>query len=100
MKIRAINALQVRGANFRRLQEWFDIAKENLYDIPIKNIYNMDETGIMLGHLHATKRVVTRNNSFSHRKNFSTQESATVIECISANGQVIKPPVILKAKTY
>ena len=63
-----MHALRVRGANFGHFQEWFDIAKENLYGIPIEIIYNMDETGIMLGHLHAAKCVVTRNDPLSHCK--------------------------------
>ena len=72
VKIRAMDALQVRGANVRRLQEWFNIAKKNLYGISIENIYNMDKTSIMLRHFHAAKRVVTKNDSLPHCKGPST----------------------------
>ena len=55
VKIRALGALCIQGANFRHLKEWFTIAKENLHSILLDNVFNMNETCVMLRHLYLAK---------------------------------------------
>ena len=49
----------------------------------------MDETKIMLGHLHSAKHVIAKNESVPHQKSLSTQQSTTINKCILANSKVI-----------
>ena len=100
VKIRAMDALHVHGANIGRLTEWFEISKENLPGVLLYNIYNMDDTGILLGHLRTAKQVIVPGEPTPHHKAPSTRESATILECVSTSGRVLKPTIILKAKTH
>ncbi len=60
VKLRAMDTLRARSSTYNRLLEWFQIAREALSpnDIRAYNIYNMDETGVILGHIRTAKCVV------------------------------------------
>lgn len=59
----------------------------------------MDETGIMLGHLHSQKVVVPANALLHEIPAATTRESATAIECICADDTVLNPMIIFAAKS-
>ncbi len=100
IKIRSMETMRVKESSPACLGEWFEIAKEHLPGTPVYNIYNMDETGIMLGYLKTAKRVVTTDVPRPYQASPFTRESATILECISASGRAITPTIILKAKTH
>ncbi len=69
-------------------------------DIKAYNIYNMDETGVMLGMLWTAKRIITTNVPIPYCRCPQTCKSATVLKCVSATGRAIQPMIIVKAKSH
>jgi len=61
----------------------------------------MDETGIMLGHAASSKVVVPANKA---KSNFVThdgnRETITVIESITASGELLPPVIIFPGKNF
>jgi hypothetical protein len=69
-------------------------------DILDKNIYNMDETGVMLSMLGSIKVLTRRKDLRDYRGARVKRIVVTVIEYISADGRYLKPIVIWSATTY
>ena len=61
VKIRAIDTLRICGSSESRLEEWFEIVHEILPTVPAHNIYNINETGLMIGHMRTAKRIMNIN---------------------------------------
>lgn len=59
-----------------------------------ENVYNMDETGVMLSMLGSVKVLVGRDDVRGHRGAGVKRTMVTVIECISADGRSLHPLVI------
>ncbi len=97
-----MNTLRAQGSTYERLLEWFQIASDVFKPDEIKayNIYNMEETGVMLGMLRTVKQVVATDVPTPYRRAPQTRESATVLECVAATGRAIKRMVIVKAKSH
>ncbi len=58
-----------------------------------ENIYNMDETGVLLSILSSLK-VLTGKNDLDYRGAGVKRTLITVIECISADGRSLHPLII------
>jgi hypothetical protein len=69
------------------------------YGIKSRDIYNMDEKGIQLGIDKRTMVLVERDQKSVQQVEDGNRELVTVIECVSADGHVLPPSVIFKAKT-
>jgi hypothetical protein len=69
-------------------------------DILHENIYNMDETGVMLSMLGSIKVLAGRKDLRDHRGARVKRTVVTEIECISADGRYSKPMVIWPASTH
>ena len=82
--------------------EWFTMFKNVIQekDIQDADCYNMDETGFRIG-IGKDQEIITRN---SERRAFfassNNRESVTVVECVSENGRVLPPLVILPGQTH
>jgi hypothetical protein len=69
-------------------------------DILDENIYNMDETGVMLSMLGSIKVLTGRKDLRDYRGARVKRTVVTAIECISADGGYLKPMVIWPASTH
>ena len=59
-----------------------------------ENVYNMDETGVMLSMLSSVKVLVSKNDSRNYRGAGVKRTMVTAIECISADGRSLSPMII------
>jgi len=82
------------------LLEWYN--KLNSYrqrlGVTDNNLYNMDETGIRIG-VAKSSYVYTKHGRQIIIPTATNRELISLIECVSANGQVIEPMLIIKSKS-
>ena len=80
---------------------WFDLFQSIMAHSSIvsSNVYNMDETGVMLGMLKSTRVLTASDNVKKHRSAPQNRELVTAVECIAVDGFVLKPMIIMKAKS-
>lgn len=69
-------------------------------DIVSENIYNMDETGVMLGMPGSVKVLVSKDDLRDHRGAHVERTVVTAVECISMDGRSLKPMIIWPASTH
>lgn len=83
--------------NFSR---WFNMVKENIekYDIQTSDIYNMDEKGFQMGHINRERVICSKYNKDVRVKEPTNREWVSILECISADGQLLPPFIIFKGK--
>jgi hypothetical protein len=60
----------------------------------LENVYNINETGVMLSKLSSVKVLVGRDNLRNYRGAGVKRTIVTAIECISANGRSLLPLII------
>lgn len=65
-----------------------------------ENVYNMDETGVMLYILGSVKIVVNKDDPRDYRGAGVKRTMVTAIECISANDKSLLPMIIWPATTH
>ena len=65
-----------------------------------ENVYNMDETGVILCMLGSVKVLVGKDDPRDYRGAGIKRTMVTVIECISANGRSLLPMIIWPASTH
>ena len=98
MKGKKLATERRKGTTYDKVVEFFDAYESIIakYNITGANIYNMDETGFLIG---VTSNQLVVAPSFK-RKTFvqspETRQRTTAVECISALGVVIKPLIIFK----
>jgi len=87
---------------YSKVVDWFSIIGEELAhpSILAENVYNMDETGVLLGKLGSLKVLVNKSELRNYRGAGSQRTLITVIECISAGGKCLDPLVIWPAATH
>jgi hypothetical protein len=69
-------------------------------DILPENVYNMDETGVLLSVLGTLKVLVNSDKPRPYRKAGVKRTLVTAIECISADGRCLPPLIIWPAATH
>ncbi|KFY05438.1 hypothetical protein V491_09129 [Pseudogymnoascus sp. VKM F-3775] len=81
---------------------WFEVIGTVLQDPAIlpENVYNMDETGVMLCMLGSVKVLVSKDDPRDYRGAGVKRTMVTAIECISANGRSLLPLIIWPATTH
>jgi hypothetical protein len=101
-KVRALDWNRHEKNIYHKIEEWFEVIGKVLGgpDILDENIYNMDETGVMLSMLGSIKVLTGRKDLRDYRGARVKRTVVTVIECISANGRYLKPMVIWPATTH
>lgn len=87
---------------YGKMTNWFNMIGPELADPAIlpENVYNMDETGILLSVLGSLKVLVGRDDLRNYRGAGSQRTLITAIECISANGRCLDPLIIWPAATH
>jgi hypothetical protein len=65
-----------------------------------ENVYNMDETGVMLSMLGTVKVLVGKNDMRDYRGARVKRTMVTAIECISGDGRYLDPMIIWPAATH
>ena len=87
---------------YDKVVHWFEVIGKVLRDPAVlqENVYNMDETGIMLSKLNSVKVLVGRDNKRGYRGARIKRTTVTAIECVSAVGRYLKPMIIWPASTH
>lgn len=85
-----------------KVRHWFAIIGRELADPAVRpeNVYNMDETGILLSVLNSLKVLVSKDDLRKHRGTAVKRTLITAIECISADGRSLHPLIIWPAATH
>ncbi|KAK5805975.1 hypothetical protein VI817_000233 [Penicillium citrinum] len=85
-----------------KVRHWFAIIGQELADPTVlpDNVYNMDETGVLLSVLNSIKVLVGKNDLRKHRGTTVKRTLVTAIECISADGRFLHPLIIWPAATH
>ena len=65
-----------------------------------ENVYNMDETGVLLSVLNSLKVLVGKNELRSYRGAGVKRTLITAIECISEDGRYLHPLIVWPAATH
>jgi hypothetical protein len=66
----------------------------------MENIYNIDETGVLLSVLNSLKVLVGKTELRNYRGVRVKRTLITAIECVSANGRYLHPLIVWPATTY
>ena len=85
-----------------KIVEWFEIIGGVLQGPTIRseNVYNMDETGVILSMLGCVKVLVGEEDARDFQGARVKRTTITAIECISANGSYLDPMIIWPASTH
>jgi hypothetical protein len=85
-----------------KMTHWFEVIGKVLRDpaIVAENVYNMDETGVMLSMLGSVKVLVGKDDKRNHRGARVKRTTVTAIECISADGRYLNPMIIWPATIH
>lgn len=81
---------------YDKITHWFEVIGKVLQGPAIRpeNVYNMDETGVMLCMLGSVKVLVGKDDLRDYRGAGVKRTMVTAIECISANGRSLLPEAI------
>ncbi|CDU23184.1 related to transposase [Sporisorium scitamineum] len=89
-----MDSQRVLASNPKVVEAYFDLLEDTSkeYNIVLENIYNMDETGFLLGQSQPCNIIVPKENG--------NRETITMVECISTHGPPPLPMVIFKGKAH
>jgi hypothetical protein len=95
-KSKAVDSKRHVSNIHNKVVDWFQVIGKELRDSEIdpQNVYNMDETGIMLCMLSSIKVLVGKNDVRNYRGAGVRRSMVTAIECISADGRSLDPMII------
>ena len=87
---------------YNKVIDWFKVIGKVLRDPAIvpENIYNYDETGVMLSMPGSIKVLIGKDDKRDYRGARIKRTTVTAIECISANGRYLTPMIIWPASTH
>jgi hypothetical protein len=87
---------------YPKMTRWFEVIGRVLHDPAAlkENVYNMDETGVMLSMLGSVKVLVGKDDMRDYRGAPVKCTMVTAIECISSDGRYLNPMIIWLAMTY
>ena len=101
-RVRAMDWKRHDNNIYNKITHWFEVVGEVLKDATIlsENVYNMDETGVMLCMLGTVKVLASKDDPRDYRGAGVKRTMVTAIECISANGRSLLPMIIWPATTH
>lgn len=101
-RVKALNWNRHERNIYEKVEHWFAEIEKVLKDPAIlsENVYNMDETGVMLSMLGSVKVLVGRDDTRDYRGARVKRTMVTAIECISADGRYLDPLIIWPATTH
>lgn len=81
---------------YAKIVKWFDLMRQQLAERSVlqENVYNMDETGVLLSVLGSSKYLISSELQKAHRGTSSQRTLITAAECISADGRSLPPLII------
>jgi hypothetical protein len=101
-KVKSIDWKRHENNVYGKIVEWFDVigqVLENPNVLP-ENVYNMDETGVMLSMLGSVKVLVGKDDRRNYRGAGVKRTMVTAVECVSADGRALLPSIIWPASTH
>ena len=101
-RVRALDWNRHEKNTYKKITHWFEVIEKVLQDQSIlpKNVYNMDEAGIMLSMPGSVKVIVGKDDIRNYRGARIKRTTVTAIECISADGEYLTPMIIWPASTH
>jgi hypothetical protein len=87
---------------YGKITNWFEIIGKELDDPLVlpENVYNMDETGVMLSMLSSIKVLVGKDDLRTYRGAGVKRTMVTAIECVSGDGRALLPMIIWPGTTH
>ena len=85
-----------------KIAHWFEVIERVVHDPAIlaENVYNMDETGVMLSMLSSVKVLIGKDDPRDCKSAGVKRIMVTAIECISADSKSLLPLIIWPASTH
>lgn len=101
-RVKALDRNRQKKNTDHKTTDWFEVVGKVLEDAVIlaENVYNTDETGVMLSMLGSVKVLVGKDDMRDYRGTRVKRTTVTAIECISADGGYLKPMIIWPATTH
>ncbi len=101
-RVRAIDWKRHETNVYEKIIHWFEVIGKVVQDPAIlpENVYNMDETGVILCMLGYVKVIVGKDDPRDYRVAGVKRTMVIAIECISANGRSLLPIIIWPATTH
>ncbi|RII24871.1 hypothetical protein CUC08_Gglean005686 [Alternaria sp. MG1] len=101
-KVKSIDWKRHENNVYGKIVEWFDIIGQVLQDPAVlpENVYNMDETGVMLSMLGSVKVLVGKDDRRNYRGGGVKRTMITAVECVSADGRALLPLIVWPASTH
>lgn len=87
---------------YDKITHWFEVIGKVVQDPAIlsENVYNMDETGVILCMLGSVKVLLGKDDPRDYRGAGVKRTMVTAIECISVNGRSLLSMIIWPATTH
>ena len=101
-KVKSIDWKRHENNVYDKIVEWFDVIGQVLQEPAVlpENVYNMDETGVMLSMLGSVRVLVGRDDRRNYRGAGVKRTMVTAVECVSADGRALLPLIIWPASTH
>ena len=101
-RLKALDWNRHEKNTYGKITRWFEVIARVLQDPAIepKNVFNMDETGVMLSMPGSVKVLVGKDDTRDYRGARIKRTTVTAIECISADGRYLNPMIIWPATTH
>ena len=101
-RVKAVDWQRHEKNIYPKITHWFEVIGEVLQDPAVRpeNVYNMDETGVMLSMLGSIKVLVGKDDLRNFRGAGVKRTMVTAIECVSADGRSLLPLIIWPASTH
>ncbi len=101
-RVRSIDWKRHENNTYDKIIYWFEVIRKVIQNPAIlpKNVYNMDEMGVMLSMLGSVKVLVGKDDLRDYRGAGVKRTTVTAIECISADGRSLLPLIIWPASTH
>jgi hypothetical protein len=101
-RVKAMDLKRHKNNIYYKIKEWFKVISKVLEDpdIQLENVYNIDETGVMLSKLGSVKLLVGKDDLRDYRGAGAKRTIVTAIECISADSKSLLPLIIWPASTH
>jgi len=95
-----IDSSRVKETTVEAITRWLNTVQEILhqYNIRQKDVYNIDKTGFAIGSIQAACVLIDARLRSKIQAQLGRQEWVTAIECICADGTVIKPLIIFRGE--
>ena len=92
--------IRKEAADATTIKEWFEKLRLCLrtYGIGVRDIWNMDETGFIVGMLQSCKVLVPHEIKKYYTRNPTNREIVTCVEAVSVAGEFILLYIIIKGK--